>query len=650
MLTTCLEIEKMTPENLESYICLFHQLNVKRILVDVIDFIELGDERERKLSWIKQVINVLHRDGFEAGIWTNTLGWGNVRAVDFERRFPDSIHIANFSGGGTHAICVLDKPFRKELCRWIADFAGTGADLILLDDDFILSARNALGCACPSHLAMLSERLGRTVTADDLQQAYSGGPNELRNLFLDCQAETILDYVRGLREVADSVNPSARIGLAASYTLFDIEGVDTETMLDILAGKGNRPFLRLSGATYWSKFSSRLLKSQQGIGAVQETVRSNRAYFRNTRIELLDENDSYPREHCIVPSTYVEMYDRITLADGDAGRLKYIVQGPYSTPLDHGGRSYVNAHLRNLPFDDALLKMFSGKVAQGWRVFQARHLIRDAVLPEPFAGEYPIMSWCTQSRAGAFLTGNAQSTSYGEEGNGPVAAFWENARHLTEDMLNAGVLLDAEGARILMEKGVDIGLRSLTPVAVPSGETFQDSGRLASGILERDGVFYRMDIAQEAEVLSTFQSADGDYPACYFYKNAKGQRFAVYSFDANSLDYGTFQRAAVTATYTPGRRAQLNSLYSRLSGNAAAVSAMLDTNPGFTMLARKNGNRLCVMFCNTFDDWLEDTPFKLDQPGRLVQCLNGKAAVNGDVLTLSALRPFDWCAVEIALG
>jgi len=258
------------------------------------------------------------------------------------------------------------------------------------------------------------------------------------------------------------------------------------------------------------------------------------------------------------------------------------------------------------------------------------------------------MSCCTQSRAGAFLTGNSQTTSYQENTAGPVAAFWENARHLTEAELNSGVLLDVTGAKILTDLGIDVGLRGWTQVGNPTSETFHDTGITAGGILKQNVVCHRMELAPGVEVLSTFHSADGDYPACYYYENAHGQRFAVYAFDSNSLDYGSLQDWGICVAFTPGRRAQLNSLYARLSGVDAPIMAMQDINPGFYMLARKSSEgSLSVMFCNIFPDVVEETQFKLSAPCKLLSCIHGDACMDGDILTLKFLPAFDWCAVEV---
>ena len=274
--------------------------------------------------------------------------------------------------------------------------------------------------------------------------------------------------------------------------------------------------------------------------------------------------------------------------------------------------------------------------------------MRQAVLPDEFAGDEQLMSWGTQSRAGAFLTMQSQTTSYESECGGPVAAFWENARYLTGEEFDRGVLLDITAAMKLADMGVDVGLQGVEEVADPTGETFYPDGTRYNMLMEPEGKFYRVSLAPGAEVLSTFHSADGDYPACYFYKNAQGQRFAVYTFDSNTLHYMVGLRFGVL--FSPGRRAQLNEIYSRLSGKVAPISALNDVSQDFYMLARRNGRgNLAVMFCNIFPDPADMLEFKLAVPGKIVKVVNGSAAIcNGTKLEVGDIAPYGWCAVEIA--
>ena len=200
----------------------------------------------------------------------------------------------------------------------------------------------------------------------------------------------------------------------------------------------------------------------------------------------------------------------------------------------------------------------------------------------------------------------------------------------------------------LTEMGIDVGLRGMEAAAEPTRETFHSDGNNYGPLMEPEGKFYRVSLAPGAEVLSTFHSPDGDFPACYFYENEKGQRFAVYTFDSNTLHYMVGARFGVL--FSPGRRAQLNDLYGRLSKKAAPLSALNDVSQDFYMLARRNerGN-LAVMFCNIYPDPADLLQFRLAVPGKLVRVVNGSAEItNGTELEVSDIAPYSWCALEIA--
>lgn len=644
MLSSTMPFYGFTPDSVDTVIERAVKTGLDRLYVGAADQIWESDDIEAKLQWFSTVISRIREAGIEPAIWCGGLGYGPPRSERFLKMFPDFLNIEGFNGNKNYAVCVLDKKFREAYCSWVAAYAKSGAALLMIDDDFVLSARNVLGCACREHLKLLSERAGYEVTHEDLRKAFSGKPNKLRSLFLEVQGKTVMDFCREIRAAADSVSPDFRIGFCASYTHFDIEGVDIKEMLSVLAGR-SRPLLRLSGATYWYVRASRLYPGKQTIGAIMETVRSQRAYFDGFDVELLDENDPCPREHRVVPASLVQLYDRISIADGIETRFKYMFQYSYCSSLTSSGDFYQRAHLRDMAFDSDLAEMFRGGDAVGWRVKQEQQVMRNAVLPEEYAGDGELMSWGTQSRAGAFLTGNTQSTTYTGTG-GPVAAFWENARYLTADDLNCGVLIDITAAQILIEKGVDVGLRKAEPADSISGEVFHDCGMSFRNLWEERGKFFKVTLDPRAEVLSSFRSGDDEFPACYFYTNAAGQRFAVYTFDSNSLHYTPTH--LLGAIHSPRRRQQLDLLYQRLCGNHAPVTACNDISHEFYMLAKRNAKgNLAILFCNIYADTADLLDFKLAVPGEIIKTLHGEANITGDMLHVADIPPYGWCAVEI---
>ena len=636
----------ITPDNLAPLIRRFREVGLTRFFIGGVDAIWETEDPASHLAWLRTVIDRVRAAGIEPAIWCSGLGYGPPRSPKFRQMFPELLTITGFSGNKNNAICVLDKNFRKAYLSWIAAYARSGAAMLMIDDDFVLSARNVLGCACREHLKLLGERAGYEVTHEDLRKAFSGKPNDLRNLFLQVQGETVLDFCRDIRAAADAVSPDFRIGLSASYTHFDIEGVDIKEMVSVLAGK-NRPLLRLSGATYWTLRSSRLPPGRQSLGAIQETVRSQRVFFDGFDVELLDENDCHPRDHRIVPASLVQLYDRISIADGIETRFKYMFQYLFCPPLTHTGSSYQRAHMRDMAWDDSLSEIFRGGCAVGWHVKQIQQVMRTAVLPEDFAGDEKLMSWGTQSRAGAFLVSNCQSTTYVPDGDGPVAAFWENARHLTPEDLDRGVLLDITAARILAEKGIEVGLRKVEAAGSPTEETFFDTGTTYRNLWEEQGKFYKVTLDPRAEISSMFRSGDDEFPACYFYTGADGRRFAVYTFDSNTLHYTPYLRFG--AVLSPGRREQLNTLYEKLSCRKAPIRTCDDISQDFYILAKRNGRgNLAVLFCNIFADAADLLEFRLGVPGKILKKVHGEAEIQGDLLKVADIPPYDWCAFEIA--
>ncbi len=642
MLTIPVMLTNLNDENKAQYAADLHAAGAKRLLICVLEFFVEGEERIAALEKLRRMIVFFENCGLEVGVWTNTLGWGTPREADFYARFSNATRITGFDGNTCPAVCLLDPEYRAEMLRQLMEFAEAGAKLLLLDDDLILSARSNLGCACGHHLKYLSQRAGKRILREELESFFTGAPNPDRNLFLQAQGETILEYCRDVRRSVDTISPEIRIGLCASYTLFDIEGIDPREAVRILAGK-HRPLLRLSGATYWAAFAPRL-PDREGLASVIETLRAQIAWLRESGIELLDENDPSPRDHRIVPAAMVELYDRMMIASGHGiGRMKYILH--YEPDRKTGDTSYLNAHLRNLPFEAELTGIFADKSPIGWRVFQQERLVRDAWLPERYPGARPLMSFCTQPRGGAWIAENGLPTAY-ENCGGAGVAFWENARHLTEKDLSNGMLLDAEAARILMERGIEIGILSMTPANTPIWEYFPEQGR-KSAISEPAGTFYRFTLGNRARAVSEFETASGErFPACIVSENAKGQKFAIYACDGNSLKYaiGPYDGGS-GVVLARGRQQQLYQLYEFLTGKT--LPGCVPGNPSLYLHAGRNGNHLALLLCNCHPDLVDQPKILLDAEYRLLSTVHCSATVTQQAVELSCLAGYGWAALEL---
>ena len=163
MLTIPISFPK-TDESRQMFLNDLKACEADNVLLVCCELFSEGDARENALAELKKDIEYYTDAGFNPGIWTNTLGWGGepgTRGTDFNKRFKNPVSITSFDGRTMSAVCVLDEEFLSYMERNIADFANTGAKLIILDDDLVLSVRPGFTCACELHKKEFSRRTGR---------------------------------------------------------------------------------------------------------------------------------------------------------------------------------------------------------------------------------------------------------------------------------------------------------------------------------------------------------------------------------------------------------------------------------------------------------------------------------------------------------
>ena len=113
-------------------------------------------------------------------------------------------------------------------------------------------------------------------------------------------------------------------------------------------------------------------------------------------------------------------------------------------------------HIEHQELYSQISRIFDGKTATGVRVYEKMNKADDADFsgianPEKYA------SHLFFSYAARLLSDNTIPTIY--QGNDGVGiAFGENARNLPDEAFSNGLILDIRAARILMEKGVDVGI------------------------------------------------------------------------------------------------------------------------------------------------------------------------------------------------
>lgn len=632
----------MDPEHrVEIYHDDFKRLGVDHLfLSECVRFVhEHGDRYAFVIENTKKHVKIYEELGYDCGVWISTLGYGGSlfsNAVENKTYTPIRSITGREAGD---AICPTDKNFVARVCKVVTDLAKAGAKMIMLDDDLCLSVRPGLGCACKAHIAEFCRRIGKTVTLAELPDLlFTGKPNEERRAWLDMQGDTLRDFCRTLRRALDEVAPNVRMGFCAGYTSWDAEGVDAIELSRILAGN-TKPFLRFTSAPYWlhaQRFG------QAPLPTLIEFARMQAAWAKNEDIEVFTECDTYPHDRFHTPLSHVQCFDTATMLTKDVGVLKYFYHYPCKPETERG---YVNAHLAQAENCAALQKAFYTKEEVGIRVYEPMHRLASATLPEKFdpaRSQKQIMSRYAFSEAQKMLSVNAIPTVY--EGRGLCGiVFGENASDLTDEALQGGLILDVTAAEVLQKRGIDVGLRSASPLDMTVLEDF--------GIGTPVSVYFATDlcnvhVAEGARVISEF--VDTDYltnaprrrvPSAYLYENAQGQRFLVYAFCAqnqpeNSGMYWSYRRGA-----------QIAAAIEWLGGKPLPVDCTGE--PYGYCRCNENENSVAVAYFNCTSDGIETLDFKFARDVKNVSIIGAKGTkTDARTVRVEDVRGYGYVAIE----
>ena len=434
------------------------------------EFFQDGAKRQATLKKLGSVLSFFEKAGYPVAVWTSSLGYGGTRTGDFARRFPTARRLKAFDGS-EEANCSTDPQLREAIAENVRDFIRIGAKTILFDDDFVQACRPGIGCVCDEHLRRLAARLGRTsVTAAEVERSMTGAPNSVRTAFFDVMGESLMDFAKAMRTAADEVDPTVNMGICASVSHYDLDGVRFEDVVRTLAAKGKRPFMRVSGATYWPTGWVKLRYVGQDLGGVIEYVRSQVGRYRGNGIVLMDENDTCPRDPGWVPSGMCEIYDKAMIAEGGIIRNKYILRQNNMHREIGISSEYMEGHLRNLGRDREIAALFRDAKPVGFRVFLPEHLVREATLPDRYVGDEAMVTRFSQPMAGISIVLHGTVTQY-ERDDQPWVVYGAAAAKLPAAAFRYGVMLDREGAEVLTAKGVDVGLGK-PPVRTVGGWSF----------------------------------------------------------------------------------------------------------------------------------------------------------------------------------
>ena len=609
----------------EAVVASLRRLGATRVFLGRDIYTANPQKRSQMLAELQDNCAYLKAQGFEVGIW----GWSFL----MEEGNDTFLHIKSLNGKSTaaDARCPLDSNFRKFVGAFSADLARTGADIIMLDDDYRLAYwSGTLACGCEKHMSRFREVLGEDVNCEELKKrVLSGGRNKYRDAYLQINRETLSEFAAYLRKCVDEVNPQVRIGICACMN-WDMDGIDPASLSRILAGN-TKPLLRLIGAVYWPTQPRWSIYNR--LGAVIEFERMERSWCGDG-IEVITEGDSYPRPRFAVPSSYMELFDTALIADGRMdGILKYALDYTADPRYERG---YVEAHCRNRELRKELLSTFAPKTACGMRIYEKMQKFRDMEVPDELAGDDVVLSMF-YSPGAKMLSSLSIPSVY--EGSGICGVvFGENARDLDPDAFQNGLILDLRAAEILQSAGVDTGIRHIgRKIKAPEEYFVDDNMYVAAGFSS-----YEIRIDPQCTPESYFVYQNGletvRTPASYRYENGDGQKFLVFAFNMHYNDDKSFR------SYCRGR--QLIRCAEFLSGKP--LPATIENCPDLYIMCKKgNDGRLAVGLWNIFADPVYEPVITLDQPYASIRFIQCSGRLEGNKVYLSRLEPFAFAGIEV---
>lgn len=568
------------------------------------------EEYQRQLDYLREACSFFKQHGYEVGAWF----WG----LQFDSPF-DFVKIKTVNGNcANNFACPTDINFLEMFQNCLRDVARTGIDIILLNDDVRFGQWGGFGCLCENHIEMICSKLGEHIEESHLRELIlSGENNKYREAFLNAKKISLKNYAVKMRQTVDEVNPNIRLGFCACMSSWDIDG-DAFELAKIFAGN-TKPILRLIGAPYWAKTKA----WGNTLQDVVELERMEAAWNQYPDIELIAEGDAYPRPRLNCAANYLEGFDTALRASGSVdGILKICIDYVSNVGYEKG---YLKQYIKNKPVYKEIEKHFSNKKPIGIRVYESMKKASLMQFPNALGGQSN-MEEVFFSSAARVLAANAIPTVY--EGYGITGiAFGENAYALTAENLNKGLIIDALAAKILSDRGIDVGIDDFgAGISIKYQYICDEDNYIIANSLA-----YDIKVNPQCKILSygTNDLENPQIPFCYLYQNCNGQKFLVFNCNAKDSErlLKHYANAKIIANNTQW-----------LSGEK--LPAFCYGNPNLYVQCKEDDEHLVIGIWNFFEDEVIDPVISLSRKYQSSEFLCGSGKLCKDQVFLADIPPY----------
>ncbi len=621
----------VTPDTRDVYLKQFKEAKINNILLVISGFGDDPETDKTTASKLRTNIEFFKSHGIDAGVWIGTtIGHGGVLASgsDYKPTLSQYTQMVNLAGQVQNNVCCpYDKNFRDRISQHVANIATCGTKLILLDDDFRINPHSSeVCCACDLHLARFRELCGENISREDIKHlVFEQKANKYRKAWLKAQGESLELLATDIRTAVDKTAPDVRVGVCLTAGSFGLDGTEPIKLATLLAGK-TKPFLRLSSAPYHSILANKTMPN------VLELARMYAHFCKDGGFDIISEGDVYPRPRYNIPASILEMFDAALKIDGQhTGILKYIVDYNANPEFE---TSYLARHTKNLKIMDEITEMFKGKAILGVNVTGKRDVLADADLELGTGKYYPA------ALGGTMLAMSSIPTIYGDGGICRTV-FGEDARHVDLDLIKQGCVIDGIAAKILTDRGFDVGLNSDITFVCKKAPYLTDKTENGKVFITQSDIRYaEAEISNKADTVLKLYFDDEVKPLAYTYENKNGAKFLVYLFDANKF-------LGNTGFYNNYLQQQvLKEGIEWISGKK--LPAFIEKCPHLYIMCKGDSNKMAVALFNFFADSVDEPVIKLDKKYTNIRFINCNGKLEGDTVTLSSpIYAYTFAAFEV---
>ena len=225
----------------------------------------------------------------------------------------------------------------------------------------------------------------------------------------------------------------------------------------------------------------------------------------------------------------------------------------------------------------------------------------------------------------------------------PLMLMGEDARTVDKERLKNGAILDVVSARILTERGIDVGMISAEKAAA-TGEHYMDDNATIPSV--DGGALYKMTCSPDVQVLSYFKPHGA--PASYRYENADGMRFYVIAFDLFRHDAGkniVSGNPIYNFLNNYYRQEDMIEAIEWMCGKRLPAKAL--KNPNLYIYTAKDVSSMSVLLLNIHLDSIDEPVIELDHVYTNIKCVNCTGVIEGDRVRLSPIPGYGMAAFEV---